>query len=211
MSTVRTLTLEPCSCNVGMHLRDCLPPSSSLSTSTPPFSTRFGRVLEAELQLCLRTLIACKRRQLDRLARHPQLFTHPRRTPVQCTPHAPCMRAIVIFEGALARTTILFAQDRLRKDAVQRASVGESTECCPSFFSPSSSTQAITVRRQSSSSTSAMTLPAKSPSEAPILLRSNFYPKGEATKKPHKGNTQKRLPGVRGAPGGRYLKAAEGT
>ena len=141
-----------------------IPPSSSLSTSTPPFSTRFGRVLEAELQLCLRTLIACKRRQLDRLARHPQLFTHPRRTPVQCTPHAPFMRAIAIFEGALAQTTILFAQDRLRKDAVQRASVGESTECCPSFFSPSSSTQAITVWRQSSSSTSAMTLLAKSPS-----------------------------------------------
>ena len=164
MSTVRTLTLEPCSCNVGMHLRDCLPPSSSLSTSTPPFSTRFGRVLEAELQLCLRTLIACKRRQLDRLARHPQLFMHPRRTPVQCTPHAPFMRAIAIFEGALAQTTILFARDRLRKHAVQRASVGESTECCPSFFSPSSSTQAITVRRQSSSSTSAMTLAAKSPS-----------------------------------------------
>ena len=31
------------------------------------------------------------------------------------------MRAIAIFEGALARTTILFAQDRLRKDAVQDA------------------------------------------------------------------------------------------
>ena len=180
MSTVRTLTLEPCSCNVGMHLRDCLPPSSSLSTSTPPFSTRFGRVLEAELQLCLRTLIACKRRQLDRLARHPPLFRHPRRTPVQCTPHAPFMRAIAIFEGALARTTILFAQDRLRKDAVQRASVGESTECCPSFFSPSSSTQAITVRRQSSSSTSAMTLLAKSPSrkneQPPPTMHENASP-----------------------------------
>ena len=141
-----------------------IPMSFSLATSTPPFSTRFGRVLEAELQLCLRTLIACKRRQLDRLARHPQLFMHPRRAPVQCTPHAPFMRAIAIFEGALAQTTILFARDRLRKHAVQRASVGESTECCPSFFSPSSSTQAITVRRQSSSSTSAMTLLAKSPS-----------------------------------------------
>ena len=31
------------------------------------------------------------------------------------------MRAIAIFEGALAQTTILFAQDRLRKDAVQDA------------------------------------------------------------------------------------------